>query len=336
MDYFPKILTLETTESCNFSCLHCDVRDHNDVYVNSDVVLSSVEKLMANLQSIFAIHVTGGEPLLSRNFYELWRSLSNYKYLRLFLSTNLSLLDDELLKFFEGIPPTSVNVSLYGFSNDAYTSFTRSKKRDVVYENIIKLKKTLKNTRVMIKIPLVSMVYPDLMDIISFCKEYSLPYGFVSVILPPRSNKELYDSILMEKELLANFILEKYLKLDKNDLTELISDSSSQPGTKCLGCIMNNQLILDTTNRLSACRYHRTQIAVDDFLIDPKIFQKEYEAIVFNHVSNCGSCVASGICRLCPQIIKIFEENNFDYQDYYCWIYKFVATSLKTYLDGNI
>ncbi len=115
------------TPFCNFQCEHCYVgaRFPNATGRRqlSTVEVESVLTQLSKTSCLF-VSITGGEPLLHPDFERIWRHAFR-SGLRLNLFTNGSLIDDSHFSLFKECPPHSIQVSLYGHSDEAYRFFTR-------------------------------------------------------------------------------------------------------------------------------------------------------------------------------------------------------------------
>ena len=63
--------------------------------------------------------LTGGEPLVRSDFKEIYLKLREMGFL-LNINTNATLIDEEVISWLKEVPPTRVNVTLYGASDATY------------------------------------------------------------------------------------------------------------------------------------------------------------------------------------------------------------------------
>jgi uncharacterized protein len=107
-------LVLQVTQKCNFNCRYCLYsgkeeieRTHTNTNMNRDVAFKAVDYLAKHSYDSPTIHISfyGGEPLLNM---ELIYAVTNYVKTKFFskriefsLTTNGSLLNNEVLSFFE-------------------------------------------------------------------------------------------------------------------------------------------------------------------------------------------------------------------------------------------
>lgn len=114
-DYSPVLLTWDMTSKCNFACPFCYIRDNDDKErdVNFDEAKSVIDDLVED--GLFEVYLSGGECLLLDDFIEIYRYLK-LKGVFVTVFTNGSLIDDDILRCWKELPPSSVEITLY--SND--------------------------------------------------------------------------------------------------------------------------------------------------------------------------------------------------------------------------
>ena len=129
----------ELTARCNFNCPMCYVHQPAESVEAAggeltagqwlDIAAAAQKKGM-----VFAL-LTGGEPLVRKDFFEIY---SGMKKLGLLVSVNSngSMLQGEILERFLQEPPTRFNISLYGGSNDTYKNMCGIPAYDRVKDNI--------------------------------------------------------------------------------------------------------------------------------------------------------------------------------------------------------
>ena len=101
MNYKPYAISWNTTYRCNLRCSHCYL-DTNALTRQSACELSTQEGLrlidqMAELNPNLLLILTGGEPLLRKDIYEL-ASYASKKGMMVVLGTNGNLIDDDIAK----------------------------------------------------------------------------------------------------------------------------------------------------------------------------------------------------------------------------------------------
>ena len=115
MDYKPYAISWNTTYRCNLRCSHCYL-DTNALTNQSVSELSTQEgyKLidqMSELNPNLLLILTGGEPLLRKDIYDL-SSYASQKGMMVVLGTNGNMIDDDIAKKLKESGVTGIGISL--------------------------------------------------------------------------------------------------------------------------------------------------------------------------------------------------------------------------------
>ena len=130
--------TFELTQRCNFNCEMCyvhDCRQKTDPLSAKDWL--SLAKQAKDAGTVFLL-LTGGEPLLRDDFEEIYTALAKMGFL-ISINTNGSLIE-RYSKLFDELPPTRINVSLYGADNSAYKRLCGNEAFDKVLSSVKQMK----------------------------------------------------------------------------------------------------------------------------------------------------------------------------------------------------
>lgn len=98
----PLSAQLEVADTCNHKCLHCynldsNISNRQSVRASKETVVACAQRLIDG--GIFAVVVTGGEPLVCKELTKEVIMLFKQNKIRVSLNTNLTLLDDDFLSF---------------------------------------------------------------------------------------------------------------------------------------------------------------------------------------------------------------------------------------------
>ncbi len=122
-------LSAELTRRCNFKCGQCycanPIKPYNpEEELRTDEWIRIFEQY-ADEQGLF-LTLTGGEPLLRKDFKTLWRFLKQKGFL-ISLFTNGSLIDEKMVDFLAEWTPYELSITLYGASDETYERVTGHK-----------------------------------------------------------------------------------------------------------------------------------------------------------------------------------------------------------------
>lgn len=114
--------TFELTARCNFNCRMCyvhlpDAADLIGRELSADTWID-IARQARDMGMMFLL-LTGGEPFLRKDFPYLYTALIKLG-LVVSINTNASLYNEELRALFNQYPPSRINVTLYGGSEETY------------------------------------------------------------------------------------------------------------------------------------------------------------------------------------------------------------------------
>ena len=121
---------LELLPLCNMNCDMCYVRMDAEEMKSKGRLRTFDEwvpviKEMKATGMLFVL-LTGGEPLLYKDFKKLYIELLNQGMV-VSINTNGTLIDDDWADFFEEYRPRRINITLYGGSDDTYENLCHYK-----------------------------------------------------------------------------------------------------------------------------------------------------------------------------------------------------------------
>jgi len=118
-------LQMELSSRCNERCVHCYIPHENKM---NDIEPALFYDILDQCRDIGVLNLTlsGGEPMLHKNFCEFLRKAKKYDFSINILS-NLTLLNDEIIKEMKENRLSSVQVSLYSMNPDIHDSITQLK-----------------------------------------------------------------------------------------------------------------------------------------------------------------------------------------------------------------
>lgn len=121
----PRLMSfqVELTSRCNERCVHCYIPHKNKI---NDIDPSLFYDILDQCREmgVLALTLSGGEPMLHKNFCEFLRKAKEYDFSINILS-NLTLLNDDIIKEMKENRLSSVQVSLYSMNPDIHDSITK-------------------------------------------------------------------------------------------------------------------------------------------------------------------------------------------------------------------
>ena len=204
-------LRLSITDRCNLRCKYC-MGDKDIVFLPKDELLSVEE--IGRVTNIFSdlgikkIRITGGEPLVRRNFRDIVETINNIEDIEeINITTNGIRLSEEL-EFLKDKKIHSLNISLDTLKKDLFKEITGGGDLDKVLFSLHRAIE-LKFKRIKLNVVLVrGKNDSEIMDFVNLTEKYPIDIRFIE-LMPiglgkedvPISNDEVKDIILKEKKL---------------------------------------------------------------------------------------------------------------------------------------
>lgn len=185
----------ELTARCNFNCPMCYVHLTTEQLEKSGRKELSAEQWLkiakdARDKGMIFVLLTGGEPLVRKDFFEIYRGMKELGLL-ISINSNGSMLRGEILEEFLKDPPFRFNISLYGGSNETYQNMCGIPAYDRVKENIRALRAA--GVQVSLNLSITPYNCGDLARIYADAKELGVNVKASSYMYPSvRVNGEQY------------------------------------------------------------------------------------------------------------------------------------------------
>ncbi len=123
-------LDIELTERCNNNCIHCCINLPVDdsAAKKKELTTAEIKNILKEAASLgcLTVRFTGGEPLLRKDFQDLY-VFARKQGLRVLLFTNATLVTPALVKLFKRIPPLEkIEITVYGMKQGSYEEISRT------------------------------------------------------------------------------------------------------------------------------------------------------------------------------------------------------------------
>lgn len=186
--------TFELSPICNFDCRMCYVRQTTEQVKQHSRKMMTLEQWMhladcAEKAGMLYLLLTGGEPLLWPDFWKLYSYLSQKGFM-ISINTNGSMINEEAIEKFKEMPPSRINITLYGASNTTYMKLCRASDG---FERVDKAVSLLQNAGIQVKLNCSLTPYnaQDLEQMVKYAEERKLILAVNTYMFPPlRKNPE--------------------------------------------------------------------------------------------------------------------------------------------------
>ncbi len=243
--------------------------------------------------------MTGGEPLSHPDFNKIYK-LFKYNGFIVSIKTNSLLLNNNHIDLFRKLPPSQLNITVYGLSDDEYYEYCGDK------FGFTKLEKSLgllqqNNVRFSLCTIADKFHYPRIInsDYSKYFKKYNRDVEF---------NYDLYDtnegdknplSLRINNDKIIEVEKEQFLANNKKFLNN--NPIGNMESLSCKGGICN--VAIDSNGNISVCLMDKKKIKIDfenwdnlkKYMIDRN---HEIENMFLN--SKCNGCKEAFLCEKCP------------------------------------
>jgi len=118
-------MQIELTSRCNERCVHCYIPHENKTGNIESALFYEVLEQCRDM-GVLSLTLTGGEPMLHKNFCEFLHKAKEYDFSISVLS-NLTLLNDDIIVEMKANRLCNVQVSLYSLNPEIHDSITKLK-----------------------------------------------------------------------------------------------------------------------------------------------------------------------------------------------------------------
>lgn len=323
--------TFEVSPLCNFDCRMCYVRQSKqqiDAHPRKMLTLKQWKEIAdaAEKKGMLYLLITGGEPFLWPDFWELYEYITKKGFV-VTINSNGSLIDEEVVARLRENPPFRINLTLYGVSDETYERLCKVKNGfSKVDHAITALKKA--GIRVKLNCSLTPYNVCDLEKMIQYAQEQSVIIETNTYMFPPirKSPDQVGTNDRFSPEEAAKWQLRRYQLQYGQERYEAFLEGICNGMTQPAGLMDSCYEHSDGSVR---CRAGKAAfwITWDGYLTPcgmmpiPKVdcveagfeqawnyITKETEKICLSGV--CESCANQGICHSCAAM-AIAETGEF-------------------------
>ncbi len=181
----------ELTARCNFNCRMCYVHQNGQELRERELSADQWLSLASDArdQGLMFLLLTGGEPFLREDFPYLYEQLVRMGIL-LSVNTNASLYNEEIRALFRRYPPSRINVTLYGGSEETYQALCGNASFRKVVANLRSMKEDGFGVR--LNVSLTPWNVSDMQAILDTAADIGLHAKGSSYMYPPVRRGEAF------------------------------------------------------------------------------------------------------------------------------------------------
>lgn len=296
-------IQIELNSSCNWRCKHCYIDDFNN---QSKLSLSVLDKLFIDLRELGVVDMlfTGGEIFLRDDIIDVLKLARSY-FFNVSLFTNVSLLDENLIKSLKDLYIDNISCTLFSMNPEIHDNISQSKGSLLkTLKNLDILKKY--NMSVQVKHIITKLNQFEYKEIADYCTEMGFNFLATTSIFPKRDKDRSplnlkVDEDYLDKNLANIDYYRGYSSQEKN--TELYVCNATRYSLS----ILANGDILPCNNLYKAIG----NILDDDI---KKVWKNsEYlnwvQSLQWKDLKQCNSCESSKYCIRCGGIALLESSN---------------------------
>lgn len=185
----------ELTSRCNLDCKMCYIHKRaNDREVINKEWSAQKWSDLANecqKQGMLNLLLTGGEPLLRKDFFEIFESCKKLGMM-VSINSNATYIDQNVVNYFKNNAPSRINITLYGASPETYEALCGD---GFAYEKVVNAILALKEIGVLVKLNYSVTPYniQDMSKAYEFAKDNKIPMQCATYMFPPMRACEMSD-----------------------------------------------------------------------------------------------------------------------------------------------
>ncbi len=315
----PISFQLELTARCNNNCRHCyinlPVRDR--LAQQKELSFSQIKDIARQAVSLGALwcKLTGGEPLLRRDFFDIFLYLKK-KGLLVSVFTNATLITPRHVSFFKKYPPRDIEISVYGVDKITYERVTRTPGSfDAFKEGLKLLQKNKVNVR--LKTMALRSNVRTFSEIVRFCRIKTKDYFRFDPWLHLRHdgnsvrNKEIESERLSSKEIVRLESSDSERTQALKEICSKLIDKEGEGSQK--GCLFrcasgeeSFSISHDGFFQLCpclchpACMYDLRKGTLEDAYLHFVLMVRRMRSNHTAFLTRCSECTIRELCQWCP------------------------------------
>ena len=335
----PWSFEIDATARCNLNCRHCYInlpagdRDAKSVELSLCEIESIAQQAVA-LGSLWCL-ISGGEPLLRPDFISIYLALRRLGLL-VSVFTNATLLTSEHIALFKKYPPRSLEVTVYGVTQETYERVTRRpgsyaafrRGLDLLFEGGIDV--TLKTMALQSNVN-------ELPAIADFCRQHTHtnfrfdPFLHLRYDGDPQRNAEISSERLSPAQIVAiEQADEGRLRAVQKKCRELIQPVdvnvncahifSCGVGTASFNVTYNGFFRLCTSLSHPSCMYDLRQGSLIQAWQEYGPQVRKMRSSNQQFLEHCHRCALIDLCMWCPATAHLESGQLDNWVEYFCQV----------------
>lgn len=348
--HVPLSFDLEITPRCNYNCRHCYINlPANDAETQGrELTLAEIKRIAQEALETGAVWclITGGEPLLRKDFPDIYLLLKRLGFL-VSVFTNASLITSEHAALFKKYPPRDIEVTVYGASKETHERVTRCPNSFAAFQRGLNLLVD-SGVKVRLKAMVLRSNIHEFEEISVFCLERTKDFYRSDVFLSLRNDRDPVRNADIQAERLSTEEIfavaddaKRFNSLKPADERKISQEHRGArqdylfqcgAGQDSFSVSFDGYLRLCSTLCHPDCQYNLRQGGLIDAWQNFIPHVRSLRSKSQEYLKKCGRCelAMTNICRWCPAKAYL-ETGEMDRPiDYFCRIAQAQATTLSS------
>lgn len=199
----PVKLQIETTDLCNAKCIMCShaYSEGTGIDILESGIIDRIESILPFVKAI-VLH-GNGEPFLKKNITDYLRKMSQYG-IKFIANTNLSIITDELLKFFNN-SFIELNVSCDGHTSELYERIRKGLSFERFVKNVKYVRRQCPNLIMKMSVVVMKQNLKYMPEIVSFAREVGFNEVVFNQLCVDEINGNLQDAAYLYPDKLQKY-----------------------------------------------------------------------------------------------------------------------------------
>lgn len=299
--------SFELTPRCSLNCKMCYIRMTPEEMkpFGTELTLSQwvhIARQARELGLTFLL-LTGGEPFLRRDIFELMAELNSMGII-VDINSNGTLIDERLVGNLLKNPPSKVNITLYGASNETYQSLCGD---GTAFDRVVRGIDLL--TEAGILVCLNSTLSPDNAHEVEALNDFAVSRGLVlrttGYVIPPSRRGTLENAYRVpaceagELSFRSQLLYYGDSVMRQRAVSQLVTEDCYHKSEEGISCLAGRSQFWVTWNgNLLPCGMLPT---LSEKLSEEN-FEESWQKInsMVRHIPGCEDCIRCSYRRLCP------------------------------------
>jgi len=309
----------ELTNHCNFHCVHCYLHTDSRRELNTQEIFRVLDELEE--AGVLSLTLTGGEPLLRKDFPEIYRYAHGKGFL-LTVFTNGSRITPDYVKLFQEFPPQKVEITVNGITKETLEAVTA---KPGSFEGVFRGISLLHEGGIFLGLKTNGMTLNahELPEIMKFAR--GLPnsfFKFDTAIMARRDQDKGPTQYRLRPSQVTALIA-----ADAEATKQMTDDCRARgdmvpPERAVFTCAAGRESFhISAWGDLHPChtvRPIRVSLLNHGFLEAAGKVQQMVNEVRYPEVSKCGSCSIYALCNSCPGTAQLEGKGQIMPADYFC------------------